>query len=434
MFDKKFTMSQAFSIETARKFDEQDELSSFRNRFLIPQLNNQDSIYLCGNSLGLQPKSVAESIQIELDDWANLGVEGHVHSRRPWLNYHEMFAGPLGRLIGAQENEVVAMNGLTINLHLLLISFYRPTQQRFRIICEEKAFPSDVFVLQSQANLHGRSAGDVIREIKPRPGRVKIEEEDILAAIKEEGDALALVMIGGVNYYSGQVFDMNRITEAAHSVGAFAGFDLAHAIGNIELNLHEWNVDFAAWCSYKYLNSGPGSVAGIYIHEKHASNPEVFRLKGWWGHDKDSRFKMEPHFVPIPTAESWQMSNAPVLSMAAHRASLDIFDEAGMHRLVSKSKNLTTYLFTLLEDILKRPQFEGMFSIITPEERGCQLSLLFHHSGKNMFDHLFKQGIIADWREPDVIRVAPIPLYNSFVDVFRFAEIISQFKFESHHE
>jgi len=427
MFDKKLTMSQVFSIETARKFDEQDDLSSFRNRFLIPQLNNQDSIYLCGNSLGLQPKSVAESIQIELDDWANLGVEGHVHSRRPWLNYHEMFAGPLGRLIGAQENEVVAMNGLTVNLHLLLISFYRPTQQRFRIICEEKAFPSDVFVLQSQANLHGRSAHEVIREIKPRPGQVKIEEEDILAAIKEEGDALALVMIGGVNYYSGQVFDMKLITEAAHAVGAFAGFDLAHAIGNIELNLHEWNVDFAAWCSYKYLNSGPGSVAGIYIHEKHASNSEVFRLKGWWGHDKDSRFKMEPHFVPIPTAESWQMSNAPVLSMAAHRASLDIFDEAGIHRLVSKSKNLTTYLLTLLEDILKRPQFEGMFSIITPEERGSQLSLLFHHSGKNMFDHLFKQGVIADWREPDVIRVAPIPLYNSFVDVFRFAEIISQF-------
>lgn len=417
-----------FSEEYANELDSADELSSFRDRFYIPKVNNKDAIYLCGNSLGLQPKSVEANIRIELEDWANLGVEGHVHARRPWLNYHEQFAAPLAKLTGSKETEVVAMNALTVNLHLLLASFYRPTKTRFRIICEEKAFPSDTYALQSQAKLHGLEPEIAIREIRPREGQAHISEEDVLNAIAEEGDSLAVVMIGGVNYYTGQVFDMQKITKAAHDVGALAGFDLAHAIGNIKLNLHDWKVDFAAWCTYKYLNSGPGGVSGIYIHEKHASNPETFRLSGWWGHDKASRFQMEPEFIPIPTAESWQMSNAPVISMAAHKASLDIFDEAGIDRLVVKSKKLTGYLNEMLLEIQQMSVQSGLFSIITPELRGCQLSLLFHRDGKKMFNYLSENGVIADWREPDVIRVAPIPLYNTFTDIYQFAKLIRDFK------
>lgn len=417
-----------FSEHYAASLDTSDELSNFRSKFHIPQVNQQDAIYLCGNSLGLQPKSVEGTIKIELEDWANLGVEGHVHARRPWLHYHEQFAAPLAKLTGAKETEVVAMNALTVNLHLLMASFYRPTSSRFRIICEEKAFPSDTYALQSQSKLHGLNPNDTIREIRPREGQAHITEEDVLQAIREEGDALAMVMIGGVNYYTGQVFDMKTITEAGHAVGAMVGFDLAHAIGNIKLNLHDWNVDFAAWCTYKYLNSGPGGVSGIYIHEKHASNPETFRLSGWWGHDKASRFLMEPDFIPIPTAESWQMSNAPVISMAAHKASLDIFDEAGIDRLIAKSKKLTGYLNEMLLEIQQMSVHYGLFSIITPEQRGCQLSLLFHRDGKNVFNYLSKHGVIADWREPDVIRVAPIPLYNSFQDIYQFAKLIRDFK------
>jgi len=417
-----------FSQEYADELDSADELSSFRERFHIPQVNKKDSIYLCGNSLGLQPKSAEANIRIELEDWANLGVDGHVHARRPWLTYHEQFAAPLAKLTGAKETEVVAMNALTVNLHLLLASFYRPTKTRFRIICEEKAFPSDTYALQSQAKLNGLEPEIAIREIRPREGNAYILEEDVLNAIAEEGDALAVVMIGGVNYYTGQVFDMQKITKATHAVGALAGFDLAHAIGNIKLNLHDWNVDFAAWCTYKYLNSGPGGVSGIYIHEKHATNPETFRLSGWWGHDKASRFQMEPKLIPIPTVESWQMSNAPVISMAVHKASLDIFDEAEIDRLVVKSKKLTGYLNKMLLEIQQMSVHSGLFSIITPEQRGCQLSLLFHRDGKKMFNYLSEHGVIADWREPDVIRVAPIPLYNTFTDIYQFAKLIRDFK------
>jgi kynureninase len=417
-----------FSENYAASLDTSDELSIFRSKFYIPQVNKEDAIYLCGNSLGLQPKTVEANIKIELEDWANLGVEGHVHARRPWLHYHEQFSAPLAKLTGAKETEVVAMNALTVNLHLLMASFYRPTSTRFRIICEEKAFPSDTYALQSQAKLHGLNPSDAIREIRPREGQAHISEEDVLQAIREEGDSLAMIMIGGVNYYTGQVFDMKTITDAGHAVGAMVGFDLAHAIGNIKLNLHDWKVDFAAWCTYKYLNSGPGGVSGIYIHEKHSTNPETFRLSGWWGHDKSSRFQMEPEFIPIPSAESWQMSNAPVLSMAAHKASLDIFDEAGIDRLIAKSHKLTGYLNDLLLEIQQMPTHEGLFSIITPRERGCQLSLLFHKNGKAMFNFLSEHGVIADWREPDVIRVAPIPLYNSFQDIYQFAKLIRDFK------
>ncbi len=416
-----------FSETFAASLDANDKLSAFRSRFFIPEIKGKEAVYLCGNSLGLQPKTVEANIKAELHDWAKLGVEGHVHAKNPWLSYHEQFAGPLARITGAKESEVVAMNALTVNLHLLMISFYRPCQSRYRIICEEKAFPSDSYALQSQAKLNGYEPFDAIREIHPRPGQAHIDEQDVIDAILEEGDMLAMVMIGGVNYYTGQVFDMKRITEEAHKVGAIAGFDLAHAIGNIELKLHDWDVDFAAWCTYKYLNSGPGGVSGVFINEKHASNPKTFRLAGWWGHDKASRFKMEPDFIPIPTAESWQMSNAPVLSMAAHKASLDIFDEAGMENLISKSKELTAYLSSLLQEVQQLPSHKGLFTVITPDKRGCQLSLLFHKQGKDVFNFLSENGVIADWREPDVIRIAPAPLYNSYTDVYRFANIIKQF-------
>jgi len=423
-FGKK-SMLTHYRAEEASKADESDTLKAFRTRFLIPKINGNQVVYLCGNSLGLQPAATAASIQQELDDWARLGVEGHVHARRAWLPYHEFFANSLSKITGALASEVVAMNALTVNLNFLMLSFYRPDKNRHRIIYEQKAFPSDVYALQSQVKLHGGDPEKSIRMISAREGRHDIAHEDIIAAIEEEGHSLAMVMIGGVNYYTGQAFDMQSITKAAHAVGAIAGFDLAHAIGNIELKLHEWDVDFAAWCSYKYLNSGPGGVAGIYINEKHSSNPETFRLAGWWGHDKKTRFLMEPDFVPIPTAESWQMSNAPILSMAAHRAALDLFDEAGMPQLILKSKALTGFAETLLKEVLLQPGREGMFTIITPEARGAQLSLLFHRDGRKMFDHLTSKGIIADWREPNVIRIAPVPLYNSFLDVYRFAEAIS---------
>ena len=416
-----------FSEAYAVQCDREDALAVFRNEFLFPQINGKDAVYLCGNSLGLQPKSTRTEIIQELDDWHRLGVEGHVHAQRPWVSYHEQFAPLLAPLLGAHETEVVALNALTVNIHLLMVSFYKPTTKRFRIICEAKAFPSDQYALESQVRLHGLEPSAAIREIAPRDGMETIDIDDVLRAIAEEGDQLALVFIGGVNYYTGQVFDMERLTKAAHAVGALAGFDLAHAIGNIELHLHSWNVDFAAWCSYKYLNSGPGSVAGIFVHEKHCTRKDVFKLTGWWGHNKTRRFLMEPSFEPIPTAESWQMSNAPVLSMAAHLASLKLFERAGMQHLISKSKALTGFTHQLLMQILQNQSPNPMFKIITPAERGCQLSLLFLRNGKRVFEYLLEQGIIADWREPDVIRIAPVPLYNSYRDVYLFASALNEF-------
>jgi kynureninase len=420
--------SSMFSEAYAFQCDREDALAGFRNEFLFPQINGKDAVYLCGNSLGLQPKSTRTEIIQELDDWHHLGVEGHVHAQRPWVSYHEQFAPLLAPLVGEHESEVVAMNALTVNIHLLMVSFYKPTAKRFRIICEAKAFPSDQYALESQVKMHGMDPGEVIREIAPRDGVETIDIDDVLRAIAEEGDQLALVFIGGVNYYSGQVFDMERITTAAHAVGAVAGFDLAHAIGNVELKLHSWNVDFAAWCSYKYLNSGPGSVAGIFVHEKHCTRKDVFKLTGWWGHNKQRRFLMEPEFEPIPTAESWQMSNAPVLSMSAHLASLKVFERASMPRLIEKSKALTDYTTKLLMQVLENQAPSPLFKIITPNERGCQLSLLFFRNGKRVFEYLLEKGIIADWREPDVIRIAPVPLYNSFNDAFLFARALNDFQ------
>ena len=420
-------MSFQNTLEFAKNLDNKDSLKQFREKFFIPQHEGKDCIYLTGNSLGLQAKTTARYVQQELDDWAKLGVEGHFQAKNPWMPYHEIFPKQLSNIVGCQENEVVVMNQLTVNLHLLMVTFYRPTKERYKIICEAKAFPSDQYAFETQAKYHGFNPADAVIEVSPREGEYTLRTEDILSAIKEHGDNLAVVLFGGVNYYTGQLFDMKAITEAAHSVGAYAGFDLAHAAGNAELHLHDWNVDFACWCSYKYLNSGPGGVAGAYINEKHAANKDLPRFAGWWGYKKESRFKMEKGFEPIPTAEGWQLSNAPVLSMAAHKASLDIFEEAGIEKLHEKRKLLACYLHFVLNDINSRQQ-EKLLEIITPaneNERGCQVSMLMLKNGKEIFNELTKQGVVADWREPNVIRIAPVPLYNSFEDVYMFGNVIS---------
>src|SRR5688572_11518507 len=419
-------MEYQHSLEFARSMDEKDPLRAFRSKFFIPQHKGKECVYFTGNSLGLQPKLTSQYVQQELDDWASIGVEGHFRAKNPWLPYHEIFAKQLSGIVGCKENEVVVMNSLTVNLHLLLVTFYRPTKQRYKIICEAKAFPSDQYAFETQAKYHGYDPADAVIEVSPREGEYNLRTEDIVSVIKEHGESVAVVLFGGVNYYTGQFFDVKAITKAADSVGASAGFDLAHAAGNVELKLHEWNVDFACWCSYKYLNSGPGGVAGVYIHEKHAANPELPRFGGWWGYTKETRFKMEKGFEPIPTAEGWQLSNAPVLSMATHKASLDIFDEAGMANLVAKSKWLSGYLHCILNDINSKQQ-EKPIEVITPsneKERGCQVSMLMLKRGKEIFNELSRQGVIADWREPNVIRVAPVPLYNTFEDVWRFGEIV----------
>ncbi|MCX6320169.1 MAG: kynureninase [Bacteroidetes bacterium] len=410
----------------AALMDEQDPLKKFRDRFFIPQQQGEDCIYLTGNSLGLQPKTTSGYVMQELDDWATLGVEGHSRAKNPWMPYHELFPRQLSKIVGCLENEVVVMNQLTVNLHLLMVSFYRPTDERYKIICEAKAFPSDQYALESQVRYHGLDPDKAIIEVMPREGEHTIRKEDILRTIAVEGESVALVMMGGVNYYTGQLFDMQAITEAAHSVGAYAGFDLAHAAGNVELQLHDWQVDFACWCSYKYLNSGPGGVAGVYIHEKHAADTQLPRFAGWWGYTKETRFKMEKGFEAIPTAEGWQLSNAPVLSMAAHKASLDIFDEAGMEAIHAKRKRMTAYLHFVLNEI-NRQSREKWIEIITPAleaERGCQVSMLMLHKGREIFDALTAKGVIADWREPNVIRVAPVPLYNRYADIWKLGEII----------
>lgn len=410
------------TLEFAHHQDQIDALFPFRERFLIPQHAGRDCIYFCGNSLGLQPKSVQYLMEQELQDWARYGVEGHFLARRPWFSYHRLFTDRLCTIVGAQPTEVVAMNSLTVNLHLLLLSFYRPHNGRYKIIMEAGAFPSDQYAIETQVQMHGYNPADAIIEVGPRPGSYLIDQQDITDAILEAGDQLALVMVGGVNYYTGQLFDMMAITAVTHRVGALAGFDLAHAAGNVPLRLHEWEVDFACWCSYKYLNSGPGGVSGIFVHERHASNPETFRLGGWWGNDEQTRFKMQKGFVPKPTAESWQMSNAPVFNMVAHHASLDLFEKAGMKALREKSERLTGYLAWLLGQLKHLP-----FMVITPTEpsqRGAQLSLLFLERGREVFEKLTDHGVIADWREPDVIRIAPVPMYNTFEDAYRFYELL----------
>lgn len=409
------------SKDFAATADGQDPLGHFRDRFFIPKhTDGENVIYLTGNSLGLQPKTVRGYIGEELEDWERLGVEGHLHARHPWLPYHEFVTEQMARVVGAKPIETVVMNSLTVNLHLLMVSFYRPSGTRRKILIEKGAFPSDQYAVESQIKFNGLDPQDALIELAPRDGESILRTEDILETIDLESENIALLMLGGVNYYTGQAFDMKAITEAGHKVGAVVGFDLAHAAGNLELNLHDWDVDFAAWCSYKYLNSGPGGIAGVFVHERHAENFDLPRFAGWWGHDKTTRFLMGPEFVPMRGAEGWQLSNPPIFQLAAMRASLEIFDEAGVAALREKSVKLTAYMEFLLDDI-----HDERISVITPrdpEQRGCQLSIRVKDSDKSLFDALMAAGVIADWREPDVIRVAPVPLYNSFMDAYGFVQ------------
>jgi len=417
------------NLDFANQLDEQDSLNHFREQFYIPVINGNECIYFTGNSLGLQPKTTQDYVVNELEDWANFGVEGHFHATNPWFSYHEIFPQQVAKIVGALPEEVVVMNQLTVNLHLLMTTFYRPTKERFKIICEAKAFPSDQYAFESQVKLHGVNPDEAIIEVKPREGEYSIRTEDIIATIEKHSSSIALVLFSGVNYYTGQVFDMPSITKAAHNIGAYCGFDLAHAAGNIELHLHDWNVDFACWCSYKYLNSGPGGVAGAYIHQKHFTNKSLQRLAGWWGQNKTNRFKMEKGFDPIETAEGWQLSNAPILSMAAHKASLDIFEDAGIENLVAKGKQLSDYLFFIIEE-LNSTLTKKAIEIITPKnEKGCQVSMLMLQKGKEVFEALKQNGVLADWRDPNVIRIAPVPLYNSFKEIYHFGEIVKRILF-----
>ena len=415
------------TLDFSKGMDEKDPLKSFRDKFHSPSFHDNEVVYFTGNSLGLQPKTTGAYIQKELDAWAKYGVEGHFLSEKPWFSYHEFLTEKAAKIVGAKPEEVVVTHSLTTNLHLLMVSFYRPEGERTKIICEAKAFPSDAYALESQVKFHGLNTETDLIEIAPREGEYLINEEDILNKIAEVGDELAMVMIGGVNYYTGQLFDMKKITEAGHAVGATVGFDLAHAAGNINLKLNDWGVDFAAWCGYKYLNSSPGGVSGIFVHERHANSPQLPRFAGWWGYDKETRFQMEPGFKPMYGAEGWQLSNAPVLGMAAHLASLDLFDEAGMDRIGAKRDSMTAYLEFVIEDISEKNKDRCTLEIITPKEvakRGAQLSIVAHGQGKALFDELTRQGVIADWREPNVIRIAPAPLYNSYEDCYRFGDYL----------
>jgi len=417
------------TIDFAQQLDKNDPLKDFRDQFYIPIINGKESLYFTGNSLGLQPKAAQEYVLNEMENWANYGVEGHFHGKNPWVNYHDLFPPKLAPVLGALPEEIVVMNQLTVNLHLLLTTFYRPDNNRYKIICEEKAFPSDQYAIESHLKLHGLNSSSSLIELKPRNGEHTIRNEDVISTIKENGNELALVIFGGVNYYTGQVFDMKSITTAAHEVGAVCGFDLAHAAGNIELQLHDWNVDFACWCSYKYLNSGPGGIGGAFIHQRYVTDKSLPRLAGWWGTNKHDRFQMKKEFDPIPTAEGWQVSNTQVFPMAVHKAALDIIEEAGFDKILEKGKNLSAWLLFILNDI-NSTSSKKILEIITPQtenEHGCQVSMLMLENGKEIFEFLNKNGAIVDWREPNVIRVAPVPLYNTFEDVYQFGELIRKY-------
>jgi kynureninase len=426
-------MNYQNTLSFAKELDTQDTLAKYRNEFFIPKnKEGKELIYFCGNSLGLQPKRVKEKIDQELLDWASLGVEAHFHGKNPWFSYHHFLTKESANLVGAKESEVVVMNSLSVNLNLLMISFYRPSAKRNKILIEGGAFPSDYYAVEQQIKLHGYNPEHSLVEMLPREGEYTLRTEDILAKIKELEDELALVMFGGVNYFTGQFFDLEAITKAGHSVGAQVGFDLAHTAGNIPLKLHEWNVDFATWCSYKYLNSGPGGTSGVFVHERHGNNPNLPRLAGWWGTDEKTRFKMQKGFVPQVGAGGWQMSNAQIFPMAIHKASIELFDEAGIENLRKKSLLLTGFLEYLIEEANKENDLG--FKIITPKnetERGCQLSLMTGTDGKQLFEKLTTNDVIADWREPNeafgmggVIRVAPTPMYNTFEEVYRFVQIL----------
>ena len=406
------------TLEFAKSLDAHDVLAKYRQEFYFPKLNGKEAIYLTGNSLGLQPKTALAALEQELEDWKNYGVEGHFHGKNPWFHYHKFLTEKAAKVVGALPHEVVVMNNLTVNLHLMMVSFYRPTATRYKIIMEAGAFPSDQYAMESQVRFHGYNPEDAIIEIAPREGEYHLRTEDIIDTINKNAGETALIMFSGVQYYSGQAFNMEAITAAGHQHGITVGFDLAHAAGNLLLKLHDWNVDFAVWCGYKYLNSGPGGVSGVFVNERFANIPELPRFAGWWGHKESERFLMKKGYIPEYGAAGWQLSNAPVLTMAVHNASLSIFEETGMEALTTKSKTLTAYLQYALEQSGK-----GL-KIITPEQRGCQLSILTDANGKALFEHLQNHSIIADWREPNVIRMAPTPLYNSFEDVWRVGEVL----------
>lgn len=414
------------SLQFAKTLDKNDSLAAFRNEYYIPKYKGKNSIYLCGNSLGLQPKCTQKFIQQELDDWKAFGVEGHFHAKKPWLSYHKQFEKPLCNLLGAKPIEVVAMNQLTVNLNLLLVSFYQPKGKRKKIVLEANAFPSDFYAVEQIIRLRGGKSEKCLTELPLRKGEYTHRTEDVIDYIRKYKDEISVLLLGAVNYYSGQFFDIETIGKEAKKHGIVFGLDLAHAIGNLPLELHRWNVDFATWCSYKYLNSAPGGVSGIFVHEKHKNNFELDRLAGWWGNEEKTRFKMLRHFNPAEGAQGWQISNAPILSMAAHAAALSLFEKAGIKNLRKKSVLLTNYLYFLLTQL---PQ--DKFSIITPENenaRGAQLSIQTKNNeiGRKIFKRLTDSGVIADWREPDVIRIAPVPMYNTFEDVFRFAKIFGE--------
>jgi kynureninase len=410
------------SLSNAKQLDEQDILAPFKRQFHFPKHQDTDVIYFCGNSLGLQPKNVEAAVLQELSDWKNLAISGFAKAKNPWLTYQEYLKPTLANIVGAKADEVTVMNTLTVNLHLLMLSFYKPTKQRFKIMMEAGAFPSDQYAIETLVKHFDLEPNDAIIEIAPGEGEKLLRTEDIISAIAQHGDSLAVVMFGGINYYTGQLFDMAAITEAAHKVGAIAGFDLAHVAGNVPIQLHDWNVDFACWCNYKYLNGGPGAIGGLYVHEKYASNPNTPRLAGWWGNEEVIRFKMEKGFVPKTTASGWNISTAQILNTVSLKASLELFADATIERLREKSIQLTNYLEFLLHQL---PNIQ--FEIITPKnvaERGAQLSLYFLENGKAIHQKMIDNGIIVDYREPGVIRVAPAPMYCSFEDVYRFYAIL----------
>ncbi|NBV92283.1 MAG: kynureninase [Flavobacteriia bacterium] len=412
------------SLEFAQSLDKQDELSPLRDSFFFPTFGKENPVYFCGNSLGLQPKKTQDYILEELSAWKEFGVEGHFHGKRPWFGYHELLTQKVASIVGALPIEVCTTHSLTTNLHLLMASFYQPKGTRTKILCEAKAFPSDQYALESQVQFHGLPADHLVW-VTPREGEDLIREEDIYKTIDDLGDTLSLILWGGVNYFTGQYFDLEEITKRGHAVGAYVGFDLAHAAGNVNLSLHEWGPDFAAWCGYKYLNSSPGGVSGFFVHERHAHNKNLPRLAGWWGHDKSKRFEMEPGFEPIEGAEGWQLSNAPILGMAAHLASLEIFEAAGMEKIGKKRDLLTAYLEFVIESISNNNATQVKMDLITPklsEKRGAQLSIKTQGQGRALFDKLTAFGVTADWRAPNVIRVAPAPLYNSFEDCYWFGQ------------
>jgi kynureninase len=419
------SMQMQSTPEFAARMDAADPLHPFRALFHIPQIEGREQIYFLGNSLGLQPKSTKSFLEEVLAQWQQFGVEGFFMGSNPWLYFHDQLVQPLAKIVGAKPSEIVVMNSLTVNLHLLLVSFYRPAGKRVKILCEAKAFPSDQYLLETHVRQRGLNPEDVIIEVAPQTGTSIIATDNILAAIATHGEELALVFWGGVNYYTGQAFDLAAITKAAHAVGAQAGFDLAHATGNIPLQLHNWNVDFAAWCSYKYLNAGPGAVGSCFINERYHNNPELERFAGWWGYKKEDRFLMHKGFVPAASAEGWQLSTPSPLLFAAHAASLQIFEKAGMEAIFSKGKNLSGFLLFLLQAICEEKA--GAIQVITPAHaKGCQVSMLIPHNGRQVFDKLTSAGIFADWREPDVIRIAPVPLYNTFSEVYLFAQVLRQ--------